>query len=170
MTSFLPAHRFSIEPQEPGPKWPAHSQPSEDSQPHPDSMALDPARGSDESRVQSAAVLPVRRGAPLNGEVWDGPQNPGLPDRIPQFRRARRPVWGSWNYQSELSPQGPRAPGQGMGGTERGGQNNLEGGKTDVTFLVSHLPGNSGQSQDVSDHRLSLHTGKLRSERHHPPR
>lgn len=67
-------------------------------------------------------------------------------------------------------PRGPGPPGQGMGGTERGGQNNLEGGKTDVTFLVSHLPGNSGQSQDVSDHRLSLHTGKLRSERHHPSR
>ena len=64
-------------------------------------------------------------------------------------QRARCPVWGSWNYQSELSPQGFRTPGQGRGGTERGGTNNLEGGKTDVMFLVSHLPGDSGQSQDV---------------------
>ena len=58
---------------------------------------------------------------PVSREVWDGPQSPGLPDRIPQFRRARRPVWGSWNYQSELSPQGPMTPGQGTGGTERRG-------------------------------------------------
>lgn len=46
-------------------------------------------------------------------------------------------------------PRGPGPQGRARVEQKEEGQNNLEGGKTNVMFLVSQLPGDSGQSQDV---------------------
>ena len=46
-------------------------------------------------------------------------------------------------------PRGPGPQGRVWVEQKGEGQNNLEGRKTDVMFLVSQLLGDSGQSQDV---------------------